>query len=265
MTAPRYEVAANRVEFAGGGVAVFDPQDNDVSCTQPCCNVSGICRIMLDSSVGDVVDRLAAVARLQKSTGSSSSSSSRMAALAAAASMRPLSKPTLPDFWSFQTCAEFGGYMTCDVGSRCFFSQGLLTLPMLMSFCPNIFNISADAVARNTAATNTRYGGSAPAVSCVVYANGEIDPFTPMGVLESEPNRSIFAFVVPGIRNILTPLISPLIAVLPPHRDTVCRSKSSCMDAPRLAQRPRQCANGSFENTTAGASHAEQQRMHWAS
>lgn len=207
MTAARYEIAANQVEFAGGGVAVFDPQDNDVSCTQPCCNVSGICRIMLDSSFGDVVDRLAAVARLQKSTGGRSRSRSRMTALAAAASMRLSSKPTLPDFWSFQTCAEFGGYMTCDVGSRCFFSQGLLTLPMLMSFCPNIFNISADTVARNIAATNTRYGGSAPAVSCVVYANGEIDPFTPMGVLESQQNRSIFAFVVPGIRNVLTLLI----------------------------------------------------------
>lgn len=217
---------------------------------------------MLDGSVGDVVDRLAAVARLQKSTAGWSRS--RKSALAAAASMRSSSKPTLPDFWSFQTCAEFGGYMTCDVGSRCFFSQGLLTLPMLMSFCPNMFNISADAVALNIASTNTRYGGSAPAVSCVVYANGEIDPFTPMGVLESEPNRSVSAFVVPGIRNILTHPISPSIAVLLPHRDTARRSKSSRVDAPLLAQRPRQCANGSCENTTAGAAHAEQQRVHWA-
>jgi hypothetical protein len=119
-------------------------------------------------------------------------------ALAAAAQMQRAASKELPDFWSFQTCAEFGGYMTCDVGSRCFFSQGLLTLPMLMSFCPDSFNITTDAVTSNVAATNLRYGGSAPAVTCAVFANGEIDPFSPMGVLEPSLDRDLYAFLVPG-------------------------------------------------------------------
>jgi hypothetical protein len=189
-------VPANRVAFAGGGVAVFDPQDNDVQCQHACCNISGICRVMLDGSVGDAVDRLAAVARLQNSTVRGGRS--RAAALAAAAQMKRAASKELPDFWSFQTCAEFGGYMTCDVGSRCFFSQGLLTLPTLMSFCPDSFNITTDAVTSNVAATNLRYGGSAPAVTCAVFANGEIDPFSPMGVLEPSLDRDLYAFLVPG-------------------------------------------------------------------
>ena len=155
-----------------------------------------------------------------------------MVAVAAAASMRRVQQQqqqeqqqqqqeqqqeTLPDFWAYQTCSEFGGYMTCDVGSRCFFSQvwqpstllkldgiyhsiaqGLLTLPLLMSFCPATFHISPDAVVGNVAATNERYGGADPAVSCAVYANGEVDPFAPMGVLQAAPSRSLFAFSVPG-------------------------------------------------------------------
>jgi thymus-specific serine protease len=177
-------------------VAVFDPQDNDVQCQQPCCNISGICRVMLDGSVGDAVDRLAAVARLQNSTVRGGRS--RAAALAAAGQTQRAALKELPDFWSFQTCAEFGGYMTCDIGSRCFFSQGLLTLPMLMSFCHDSFNISTDAVASNVAATNLRYGGAAPAVTCAVFANGEIDPFSPMGVIESSLDRDLYAFSVPG-------------------------------------------------------------------
>lgn len=181
-------------------MAVFDAQDNDVACSQPCCNISGICSVMLDAGIGDYVDRLAAVARLQNLTsdGGRSRSRSRMAALVAAASIGRGSHRSLPDFWSYQTCSEFGGYMTCNVGSRCFFSQGLLTLPMLMSFCPDTFNISSQEVSSNIAATNARYGGAAPAASCVIYANGEVDPFAPMGVLESAPDRSLFAFVVQG-------------------------------------------------------------------
>jgi serine protease 16 len=214
----RYESAANVVAFAGGGVAVFDPQDNDVACLQPCCNISGICRVMLDTGLGDYVDRLAVVARLQNVTFDEGRS--RIAAAAAASHLgrswhmphvtrhapsRPALRHSLPDFWSYQTCAEFGGYMTCDVGSRCFFSQGLLTLPMLMSFCPETFNISFEEVSSNIAATNTRYGGAAPAASCVIYANGEIDPFAPMGVLESSPDRSLFAFVVQGAPHVSRP------------------------------------------------------------
>ena len=51
---------------------------------------------------------------------------------------------------------------------------------------------------QNVAASNTRYGGAAPAVSCAVYANGEIDPFAPMGVLQPQQSRLLFAFSVQG-------------------------------------------------------------------
>jgi hypothetical protein len=176
-------------------VAVFDAQDNDLQCAQPCCNISGICRVMLDADLGDYVDRLAAVARLQNVTAGGGEGMSRSRTTA---SVWRRTQHVLPDFWAYQTCAEFGGYMTCDVGSRCFFSQGLLTLSMLMSFCADAFNISTEQVSMNIAATNVRYGGAAPAASCVVYANGEVDPFAPMGVLESSPDRSLFAFLVPG-------------------------------------------------------------------
>jgi hypothetical protein len=152
---------------------------------------------MLNISIGDAVDRLAAVARLQNSGASVRSRGREMVQAAAAISTRATNQQ-LPDFWAYQTCTEFGGYMTCDVGSRCFFSQGLLKLQALMSFCSEQFGISDDAVARNVDATNTRYGSAAPAVSCAVYANGEIDPFAPMGVQESVPDRLLFALSVPG-------------------------------------------------------------------
>ena len=29
----------------------------------------------------------------------------------------------IPDYWGYQTCTEFAFYQTCELGSRCFFTQ----------------------------------------------------------------------------------------------------------------------------------------------
>ena len=39
------------------------------------------------------------------------------------------------DYWGWQTCTEFGFYQTCEVGSRCFYTQGLNLLSDDDHFC----------------------------------------------------------------------------------------------------------------------------------
>merc|ERR1712216_1078868 len=56
----------NQLNFAGNGVAAFPAQSNDPSCDAPACNIKSICEIMT-SSKGDEVDRLAEVAKAQRS------------------------------------------------------------------------------------------------------------------------------------------------------------------------------------------------------
>ena len=50
------------------------------------------------------------------------------------------------DYWGWQTCTEFGFYQTCEVGSRCFFTQGLNLLPDDDGFCAADYGISSGAI-----------------------------------------------------------------------------------------------------------------------
>ena len=80
-----------------------------------------------------------------------------------------------------QTCNEFGFYQTCEVGSGCFFTQGLVLLPDEMGFCQELYQISPATVAANVAASNKFYGGArpdllSPPATRVLYPNGNVDP-----------------------------------------------------------------------------------------
>jgi hypothetical protein len=94
-------------------------------------------------------------------------------------------------FWSYQTCMEFGFYQTCEVGSECFYVQGLEVLEDFTEHC-ELYGQSAADVAKNIAATNVRHGGVTPLGadgktlgSCVLWPNGEVDPWATLSVLES--------------------------------------------------------------------------------
>jgi hypothetical protein len=163
---------SHQSSFAGNGVAYFPSQGNDPTCTRPACNIKRICEIMVDESKGDEVQRLAYV---RKATQRGDLVESNQ----------------LPDFWSYQTCNEFGFYQTCEVGSDCFYTQGFMTLDDFTSMCSK-WGISPAQIEKNIENTNKHYGGRQPtgtddttSATCVMWPNGEVDPWAGLSVLQA--------------------------------------------------------------------------------
>eukprot|EP00939_MAST-03C_sp_MAST-3C-sp1_P000391 g391.t1 len=178
------EKRANQRAFCGEGVAYFPAQGNDPASTDPVSNIASICQVMLNTSIGDEPMRLAAVRKGQGMTTSSATADEE-------------EEDDIPDFWGWQTCTEFGFYQTCDVGSQCFFTQGLDLLADEIEFCETEFSISADLVAENVRQSNLRYGSDHPDGTRVLWVNGEVDPWHGLSVLKPL-SSSMPAIWVPG-------------------------------------------------------------------
>merc|ERR1719506_72608 len=70
---------------------------------------------------------------------------------------RATSPHELVDYWGYQTCTEFGFYQTCEVGSECFYTQGLDILSTQTSMC-EAFGVPVSKIQENIQYTNTYYG-----------------------------------------------------------------------------------------------------------
>ena len=189
-------------DFAGNGVAYFPSQGNDPSCDSPACNIAKICAIMLTDKQGeDDVDRLATLRKSQMAARQMVAEREEL--LAKAYATGGATGGAVPDFWGYQTCTEFGYYQTCEVGSKCFYTQGLVTLASMADFCYTDYGISIGDISSNVDATNAYYGGSDPrsvrnATSRILYVNGEVDPWHALSVLPPGAGPGLPAIMVPG-------------------------------------------------------------------
>lgn len=197
-----------RRDFAGDGVASFPAQSNSITCTEPGCNIKNICKIMVDTTLGDELDRLKILREKQCASSNSnlckenSSFSSRRKDLWLAG--RKGSHDEWYDAsWDYQTCAEFGFYQTCELNSTCMFVRGLVDLKYVSSVCDAQFNISRGEVETAIARTNAHYGALKPSGvsdelgTCVMWINGEVDPWSTLGVKQS-PSHLQPTLEVPG-------------------------------------------------------------------
>lgn len=172
-----YSQVAQQQSFAGEGVAYFPAQGNEPTCETPMCNIARICVAMTNASIGDEVERLAYVRKMQNSVGE------EQAFLAQSKNTKPAPGYDGDILWFWQTCTEFGFYQTCEKGSECFFTQGLADLDSQMGECNSQFGIPAAAVAQNIANSNTYYGADKPEGRRVLYVNGEVDPWRANSIL----------------------------------------------------------------------------------
>ncbi|XP_054209993.1 thymus-specific serine protease isoform X1 [Homo sapiens] len=85
--------------------------------------------------------------------------------------------------WLYQTCTEFGFYVTCE-NPRCPFSQ-LPALPSQLDLCEQVFGLSALSVAQAVAQTNSYYGGQTPGANKVLFVNGDTDPWHVLSVTQA--------------------------------------------------------------------------------
>ncbi|XP_070620828.1 thymus-specific serine protease isoform X2 [Erythrolamprus reginae] len=86
--------------------------------------------------------------------------------------------------WQFQTCNEFGYYMTCE-DPDCPFSPRM-SLTSQLEICAQVFNISHRNVSEGVSFTNDYYGADHPKASQVLFVNGDVDPWYPLSVLKDE-------------------------------------------------------------------------------
>ena len=120
---------------------------NDPSCTRPNCDISHICQtVMAGPESKTPLERLSTLAggpgrrrALRTVEEAETEEAQRRVEQPAVDSARGAERPTSPhatyDYWGYQTCTEFGFYQTCEVGSNCFFTQGLMTLDQFTPMC----------------------------------------------------------------------------------------------------------------------------------
>ncbi|XP_042540313.1 thymus-specific serine protease [Dipodomys spectabilis] len=84
--------------------------------------------------------------------------------------------------WLYQTCTEFGFYVTCE-HPGCPFSP-LPALPSHLDLCEQVFGLSASSVAQAVAQTNSYYGGQTPGATQVLFVNGDTDPWHALSVTQ---------------------------------------------------------------------------------
>jgi len=94
------------------------------------------------------------------------------------------------DSWNYQKCTEFGFFKTCELNSACMYVRGLVDIDYMLTICDS-FNISGKEVQKSIQSTNEHYGALEPigpdgqVGSCVLWVNGEVDPWSELGVLEA--------------------------------------------------------------------------------
>ncbi|KAJ8790423.1 hypothetical protein J1605_004396 [Eschrichtius robustus] len=102
--------------------------------------------------------------------------------------------------WLYQTCTEFGYYVTCEV-PECPFSQ-LPALPSKLELCEQVFGFSASSIAQAVSQTNSYYGGQTPGATQVLFVNGDIDPWHVLSITQPlGPSES--ALLIPSASHCL--------------------------------------------------------------
>ncbi|KAB0402633.1 hypothetical protein E2I00_000603, partial [Balaenoptera physalus] len=102
--------------------------------------------------------------------------------------------------WLYQTCTEFGYYVTCEVPG-CPFSQ-LPALPSKLELCEQVFGFSASSIAQAVSQTNSYYGGQTPGATQVLFVNGDIDPWHVLSITQPlGPSES--ALLIPSASHCL--------------------------------------------------------------
>merc|ERR1719370_1886660 len=148
-------------------------------------DIFSICAVMTDESLGDPVDRLAAVNEIMMEMSGEECVDHTYNTF--------LGDLTNTDWtaggigwrqWTWQTCTEFGWYQTTNQESSVY--GGSLPLDFFERWCKDAFgeDFTHEMLANNVANTNIEYGGFQPSVSNVVFVHGSIDPWHAMGVLE---------------------------------------------------------------------------------
>nr|KAF6291419.1 serine protease 16 [Myotis myotis] len=102
--------------------------------------------------------------------------------------------------WLYQTCTEFGFYVTCE-DPTCPFSK-LPALPSQLELCEQVFGLSTWSTVQAVAQTNSYYGGQTPVATQVLFVNGDMDPWHVLSVTQ-DLGPSVSALLIPNASHCL--------------------------------------------------------------
>jgi thymus-specific serine protease len=157
--------------------------------------IATVCQTMMTAA--DPLAGLAAVnAMVMASQNSSCTDNSYADSIAALRNTSATGPGVGQRQWQYQTCTQFGYYQTCEPGTQCPLSF-LMTLDSNLQICADVFNISADSVARRVSYSLAEYGGTSPGDTRVIYVNGNIDPWHALSVLDSR-HSNVVSILVDG-------------------------------------------------------------------
>lgn len=162
-----------RKAWAGNGVVSIPAQSNEPASTDPAQSIGALCSVLLAANASSSVDALATLSSRQQG--------GRCVGVDLA-EVKDDGTDLLS--WPWQTCAEFGFYQSCEVGSQCPFARGYASVADEISICAQ-FGLTPAMVADNVAFSNDVYGGAQPKGSRILFPNGDVDPWTGLGVLKS--------------------------------------------------------------------------------
>lgn len=196
---------ANQRAFAGCGVASFPAQANKPTCADPGCGIKQICSIMTNESLGTPLQRLAELRMAQDSVGANMVSSCEMDWEMPGDVPGSMEEVSANLFWGYQTCTEFGFYQTCEHGSNCFFTQGLVSFTnpdhRPNGFCSELFGISTNDTEAMIARTDADYTSSVALATRIIWVNGNVDPWYGQSYLESPGTEQPTIWPVEGARH----------------------------------------------------------------
>lgn len=172
------------MNWAGSGVIDVPAQSNDELCREPVCNIRAICTALAARAKDSAspVEALAHVARAQQGRGQCFDIT-RYNVDWQIALLKNTSSPERA--WPWQTCAEYGFFQTCEAGSYCPFLRGGLNVTDSYRMCKEAFGVDAATVDANVRSTNLRYGGLHPAARRILHINGDVDPWSSLGITRS--------------------------------------------------------------------------------
>ena len=178
------EDTGNQEQFAGDGVIYIPVQSNDPSCGTPYCNIASICDFM--TSQDDSLSPIEKLAQLSKTQHLG-----QCVSVSYQAMLKAMALPKNPiRSWLYQTCTEWGFYQTCPTDTTCPYTQGLHTLQVDYDICESAFGISSDEVQAQIAYTRSLYGAENIQGSRIMYPNGQIDPWSALGILKTPAGSS---------------------------------------------------------------------------
>ncbi|XP_072471635.1 thymus-specific serine protease [Notamacropus eugenii] len=147
-------------------------------------DVRSLCHLMLaNQSRGPLSGLQDAIQLVLQTLGLPCLPSSKAAAVAEMKDTSPQAEGLGSRQWFYQTCTEFGYYITCK-DSSCPFSRRR-TLSDQLQLCAQVFGLLPASVAEAVTRTNTYYGGQSPGATRVFFVNGDIDPWHVLSVLQA--------------------------------------------------------------------------------